>query len=227
MQRRIQQSDHHRQLVHLAEDAGEVANLEWQQRVECLLHLRVTVGEDQVFDEFAAIAEEHVLGARETDAFRAHSTRACRVVLRVGIRPDSHAPDVVRVLDEDVHGSDERIGLDLRVGQCAIEVAGDVRIGDGHIAVKDLTGGAVDADGLAFCNDLATGGGEPIGFDEEFVCTADRGLPHAACDDCRVRCLATTRGEDAECAEPRHVGPSEFRFHRTARRGHECCGRWV
>ena len=69
------------------------------------------VGEDQVLDQLAALAEEHVLGADQADAGGAEP--AGPLAVRAGVRVGMHAEAAlrVRVHHDPVHGPDQVIGL--------------------------------------------------------------------------------------------------------------------
>ncbi len=90
MQRGVEEPHGDRQPVHRLEDLDEVGPLEGQQLVEDHLPLVVGLGEDEVLDELAPLAEEHVLGAAETDALGAEPAGAGGVVGVVGVGADLH-----------------------------------------------------------------------------------------------------------------------------------------
>ena len=85
VQRRVDQPDRDRQAVHRLEDADEVLALQRLQRVERRLPLLVALGEDQLLDELAPVAEEHVLGAAQADALRAEPAGPLGVLGGVGV----------------------------------------------------------------------------------------------------------------------------------------------
>ncbi len=70
VQRRVEQPNGDRQPVHRIEDLDEVLALQRQQRVESLLAIFETGGQDERLDQCATRAEEHVLGAAQADALR-------------------------------------------------------------------------------------------------------------------------------------------------------------
>ena len=59
--------------------------LQRQQRAERRVALVVGVGQDQLLDQLAALAEEHVLGAAQADALRAEPAGPRRVLGVVGV----------------------------------------------------------------------------------------------------------------------------------------------
>ena len=85
VQRRIEQPDRHRQARHRLEDPLEVLLLERQQPLECGAAPTLAVGEDHLLHDRQAVAEEHVLGAAETDPLRAELACTCRVLGVVGV----------------------------------------------------------------------------------------------------------------------------------------------
>ena len=118
VQRRVDEPDRDRQPVHGLEDAGEVLALERQQLGEGGLLPRLVVGHDEVLDELAPLAEEHVLGAAQADALGPEPAGARGVLGRVGVRADLHPAGGVGVLHQPDHGLDEGL-VDL----LALEVA--------------------------------------------------------------------------------------------------------
>ena len=88
MQRRVDQPDRDRQAVHRLEDLDEVLALQRQQRGERRLLAGLVLGQDQVLDQLAALAEEHVLGAAQADALGAEPAGAGGVLGGVGVGPD-------------------------------------------------------------------------------------------------------------------------------------------
>jgi hypothetical protein len=84
VQRRIDQPDRGRQAVHGVQDLHEVAALQRLQGVQRVLPPVLRVGQDQVLDQLAALAQEHVLGADQADAAGAEPAGAFAV--RAGVR---------------------------------------------------------------------------------------------------------------------------------------------
>ena len=86
MQRRIEQANGYRQPNHLAEDADKVAALQWQQFFERLLARADAIRQNHFAHcRQPLIAEEHVLGATQADAFGAKLARNFRIARRVGV----------------------------------------------------------------------------------------------------------------------------------------------
>ena len=157
------------------------------------------LGQDQVLDQLAALAEEHVLGADQADAAGAEPAGAGAV--RAGVRVGVHAEAalVVGVHHDRVHGPDQVVGLvGVRV-QLALEVAHDLGRDDRDLAQVDDTAGAVDGDHVALADRDAAGRGEllRLGVHFESLGAADAGLAHAAGDHGRVAGLAAAAGQDA------------------------------
>ena len=123
VQRRVQQPDRHRQPVHRAQDAQEVLPLERQERREGRGPGLLPFGQDQVLDELAALPQEHVLGAAQTDALGAEPAGALAVLRGVGVGAHAQPADRVGVRHEAVHGLDELVAL-VRV-ELALEVLHD------------------------------------------------------------------------------------------------------
>ena len=141
--------------------------------------------------------EEHVLGAAQADALGAEPAGAGGIRRVVGVGPHLHPAVLVGHRHQPVDGGDDRAALVDRHG--ALEVAHHRGGAHGDLAEEDLTGRAVDRQGVALAHHAAVGGGELLGpgVDLEGLGAADAGAPHAAGDDGRVRGLAATAGEDA------------------------------
>ena len=86
MQRRIERADRHRESVHRAEHADKICALHGQQLLQRSAAILLVVGENHgAHVRQLLLAEEHVLGAAEPDAFRAECTRLDRIARNVGI----------------------------------------------------------------------------------------------------------------------------------------------
>ena len=144
MERRVEQPDRHRQAVHRLEDLGEVLALERQQRGEGRLHAGLVLGHDELLDQLASLAEEHVLGAAQADALGAEPPGAGGVLGGVGVGAHPQPAGTVGVR----HDPGDRVG-EVVVELLALEVAYDDRVGDRHGAGEHLAGGAVDRDDVA------------------------------------------------------------------------------
>ena len=197
VQRRVEQAHGDRQPVHGLEDLDEVGPLQRQQLVEDDLPLLGALGQDQPLDELAALAEEHVLGAAQADALGAEPAGAGGIRRVVGVGPHLHPAVPVGDGHQPVDGGDDGAALVDRHG--ALEVAHDGGGAHGDLAEEDLTGRAVDGEGVALAHDGAVGRGELLGLgvDLEGLGAAHAGAAHAAGHDGRVRGLAATAGEDA------------------------------
>src|SRR5207302_5322861 len=167
--------------------------------IERVLALFGGVGQDEVLDQLAALAEEHVLGADQAHAAGAEPAGPGAVRAGVGVGVDAEAALVIGVRHDRVHGPDQVVGLvGVRV-QFALEVAHDLGGDDRDLAQVDGTAGAVDGDHVALADRDAAGGGEllALGVHVELVGAADAGLAHAAGDHGRVAGLAAAAGQDA------------------------------
>ncbi len=196
VQRRVEQPDGDGQAVHRLEDAHEILALQGKQRVEGPLPGVVTLGEDQVLDQLAALAEKHVLGAAQADALRAEPPGPLGVLGVVGVGAHLQPAARVGMRDDAVNGGDERVGVGR---QRALEVLHHRRWLHRHLAEKYVAGRAVDGDDVTFVDDDASGSRELLAadVDVEAVCAADTGLAHAPCHDGGVRRLAAAAGQDA------------------------------
>ena len=203
MQRRIDQADGHRKAVHGLKDPDEVLALKRQERVQCSASILVGVGEDEPLDVRLALAEEHVLGAQESDALSAHVTGPGRVLRRVGIRPHAKPPRGVRMGHDPINRTDQFGRLVVRTCQgrveSGLEVGHDRAGHHRHLSEEDVTGASVDGDDIALLDHGPRGGRHhaTLGVDIEGLRPADGGLSHATRHDGRVRGLAATTGEDA------------------------------
>jgi hypothetical protein len=86
----------------------------------------VALGEDQVLDELAALAEEHVLGPAQADALRAEATGPLGVLGGVGVGADREAACLVCVGHQPVHGLHELVGGTFGVERLRVELALEV-----------------------------------------------------------------------------------------------------
>ena len=144
VQRRIDQADDDRVAVaslgvaHGAEDALEVAALEWQQLIERLLAFREVRREDHALDDRQALLlHEHVLGAAEADALRAEGDGALRVARVVRVGPDAERARLVGPAEQR-----PQVVLFL-----------EVRLDRGDCALVDRASRAVDGDLVALFDD--------------------------------------------------------------------------
>jgi hypothetical protein len=196
VQRRVEQPDGDRQAVHGPQDPEEVLPLQRQQRREGGALLLLGLGQHQVLDQLAAVAEEHVLGPAQADAAGAVPPGPLGVLRGVGVGADAEPPARVGVLDEPVHRLHEVVAVLGR--QLALEVLLDRARRHGHRAEEHRAGGAVQAEDVALADHhVADRRGPRLGVDLEVLRAADAGLAHAAGHDGRVAGLAAAAGEDA------------------------------
>ena len=203
MQRRVDEPDRRRQPVHRGEQVGEVLDLGRQQLGERRITLLIGLGEHDPLDLLTSLAEELVLRAAQADALGAAVAGALGVLAGVGIGPHPQPAAGVGVGEHAVDRLEQLGGL-VPVGRGAggLEALGDVGhdggVDDVHVTEEDLTGLAVDGDGVALADDvLADPDLLARHVDDEVLRADDRALAHAAGDDGRVRGLAAARGEDA------------------------------
>ena len=182
VQRRVEQAHDDRQPVHGAEHAQEVARLGGQELAHGLLaHGRILV-EDEGLDDLLAVAQEHVLGAAQSDALGAEAAGQLGVLGVVGVGAHAQRAELVGPLEDGVE-------VARHLGQHELDRA------QHHGA-----GGAVDGDHVAFLDDdvgAHDAGLLLLGVDAQRLHAANARGAHAAGDDGRVRRLAAVRGEDA------------------------------
>ena len=92
VQRRVDEPDRDRQVLHRLEDLDEVVALQGKQGVESRLLLGLAECQDQPLDQGTPVAEEHVLGPGQADALRAETTGPRRVLAGVGVGAHLQAP---------------------------------------------------------------------------------------------------------------------------------------
>ena len=92
VQRRIERADGDRESVHRAEDADEIVALHGQQFLQRRAAILFVVGQNHgAHVRNLLLAEEHVLGAAQADAFCAERARLDRIARNVSIGANSHA----------------------------------------------------------------------------------------------------------------------------------------
>ena len=151
VQRWVEQAHRDGQPVHGLEDLDEVGPLQRQQLVEDDLPVLGALGQDQPLDELAARPEEHVLGAAQADALGAEPAGAGGIRRVVGVGPHLHPAVLVGDGHQPVDGGDHRAALVHRHG--ALEVAHHRGGPHGDLPEEDLTGRAVDGQGVALAHD--------------------------------------------------------------------------
>ena len=135
VQRRVEQTDRHRQLAHRLEEPFEVGLLHRQQPSECGRALLVGRRENHLAHDREPVGRhEHVLGAAEADSFRSVCAGAHRVGRCVGVREHAQAPRVVCPAEDELERR-ARLGLDELDG-----------------TEDDLPGRTVDSDQVAFAD---------------------------------------------------------------------------
>ena len=185
VQRRIEQAHGDGQPVHRGEDADEVGALERQQLRKRLFARLSGLGEDHLANRSGALAaEEHVLGAAESDADGAELTRAPRIFRRIGVGAHLH----LGVLRRPIHD----------LGEVAGDLLRDRRL---HGADHDLASRAVDRkDILATEHAALHMERSRLLVDRELARADDAALAPADGDDGGMARLATGRGEDSDGA---------------------------
>ena len=181
MQRRVEQPDRHRQPGHDGEQLAEILPLERQQPRQGGAAAGFAVGDDHLphrQDPFRV--EEHVFGAAQADALGAKFARGFGIHRGFGIGAHAHAADLVGPFHQGA------------------EIARHRRFDHGDRADEDLTGGAVQGDGLAGA-DIFAASREDLGVvvDADAAGAGDAGPAHAAGDHGGVAGHAAARGQDA------------------------------
>ena len=183
VQRRIEQSDGHRQAIHFAEQAFEIRPLKREQRVQMLAALGFGIRENHLLNvRQPVLGKEHVLGSAKSDAFRAELSCNLRVARNVGVGTDPKPADFI--------GHRHEFG----------EVAA-VRIGfDGwNLAFEHSSGRAFERDPVALAESLIA---NPENFvfliDRDGLCADHAAYAHAARDHCSVACHSAARSQNAD-----------------------------
>ena len=183
VKRRVDQTDHYGQSIHRLVHLAEVALLKRQELRERALPSCRVVREDHVLDDRQPLSlAEHVLGTRETDAFRAELACEAAFTRRVGVDPHAEAAALV--------GPREELDQLLLLA----EVRGDRR----ELAGEHLAGRPVDGDRVALLDDLAVDAHLALlKIDVERGDSGDAGQAQTARDDGRVRGRTAARCQDS------------------------------
>ena len=175
---RIEQANRHGQARHRLEDPFEVGLLERQQPVERRPPSGLGVGQDHLLHHRQAfLAEEHVLGAAETDPLRAELACANGVLRVVGVGAHLQPP------------------LRVGPGEDRLEVVVDLRRHERYLADEHAAGAAVDRDHVAFVQHLARDRRRAVA-ERQLLAARNARLAHPARDDSGVRRHAAVHGED-------------------------------
>src|SRR5205807_8200286 len=141
VRRRIQQENRDWEPGHLAEDTDEVAALQWEKLVQSFFARADAVRENHLAHRGKSlIAEEHVFGAAQSDAFSTKAARGFRIERSVAISAHTEATELVRPLHQLM-----KIGTELRLNRR-------------HSAEKDAAGRSVNCDPFALGNHFAIDG---------------------------------------------------------------------
>ncbi len=132
-------------------------------------------------DRQALRLHEHVLGAAEADALRAEVTRPYGVAWVIAVGPHAEPLDVVAP------------------GQQGAEVLAQHRLQGLDIPGDDLSGAAVDGNGVGLVDDLAVHRGKALVLhvNGEVTCAGHTGQTELAGDHCRVAGGAAALRQDA------------------------------
>ena len=123
---------------------------------------------------------EHVLGATQPDALGPERARAPRILGDVGV------------------GAHAKCAQLVGPRQYRLEVRIHLRVHQRHVVDRDVSGGAVDRDQVAFVENHPTDADRASReVDIQAAGSAHAGAAHAACDKRRVRRLAALTREDA------------------------------
>ena len=205
VQRRVDQAHGHRLTVHDLEHCQEVFLLQLLQGIECFLTLSGTfLGQDDALNQRTTRAQEHMLGTAQADALCTELQCALRVLGGVGVGAHLQATHLVGVGEDAVDGLDQFGGTGIAscCSQASFEavaqVGGHRGVGHGDLTQEDLTGLAIDCDGVFAGQDAACDGdGSGLGVDLKSFSATDTGLTHAARNHSGVRGLATAGGQNA------------------------------
>ena len=177
---RIQQTNGHRQRCHGLENSLEVLALNRQQLVQC----RLPVGSGLRNNHFNNDRQpfhivEHPLGTAQTDTHGTVFKRPLGIVWCVGI------------------GHDLEAGGFISPAQQRDQFRGKLGLDHWYFAEVDVARGAIEGNQVAFADGLSTDKGlAHLHVDMNTLGSRDTGFAHAACHDCRVRRLATTRRQN-------------------------------
>ena len=189
MKRRIEQADDHIATGHGLEHRQEVLGLNLEQVGQGLLLHGLIVRQDKALDDVLAIAQEHVLGAAQTDGLGAKLERERSILGVVGV--DAHVVGVtVGLVQTDLIGP----------RQDGVQVAGELCRDQVDRAVDDDTLGAVDGDDIALAQHaVAALDAHDLlcRVNVEALNAANAGRTHAAGDNGGMARLATVAGQDA------------------------------
>ena len=205
VQRRVDQTHGHRLAVHDLEHCQEVFLLQLLQGIECFLTLSgAFFGEDDALNQRTTRTQEHVLGTAQADALCTKLQCALRVLGGVGVGAHLQATNLVGVGEDAVDGFDQfgSTGIASCCSQASFEavaqVGGHRGVGHWDLTQEDLTGLAIDCDGVFAGQDAACDGdGSGLGVDLKSFSTTDTGLTHTARNHRGVRGLATAGGQNA------------------------------
>ena len=145
-----------------------------------------------------------MLGTAQADTLCAELQCTLRVLGGVGVGAHLQATHLVGVGEDAVDSLDQfgGTGVASRCSQASFEavaqVGGHRGVGHGDLAQEDLTGLAIDCNGV-FAGQDATcdGDGSGLGVNLKSFSAANTGLTHAARNNCGVRGLTTTGGQNA------------------------------
>ena len=138
MQRRVDQADRAGSAVQCLEDRFEVGSLEDQQLVEFNLPLGVGLGQDHRLDDRPSlIAEEHVLGPAQADAFCTKLDRQLDIFRSVGVCADT------------------KLAGSVSPRQQGTEFTGQFGIDHFDSTVDDFTKSTVEGDRITLLDDFA------------------------------------------------------------------------
>ena len=188
MKRLIEQADDHIATRHGLEHRQEILGLDLEQIGQGLLLHGLVVGQNEALDNVLAIAQEHMLGAAQTDGLGAKLERELGILGVVGV--DAHVVGVtVGLVQTDLVGP----------GQDGVQVAGELSGDQIDSAIDDDTLSAVDGDDVALVQHAiaALDTHDLLGrIDVETLDTADAGGTHAAGDNGGMARLATVTRQD-------------------------------
>ena len=181
MQRRIKETDGHRQPVHHLEDRDEILSLHGEDLPEGFFPPFRVVGQDHFAHRLHSLRlEEHVLRADEPDPFRTELERHAGIGRRIGVGSDSELPCLVGPFHDRV------------------EIPREFRFHQGNLPQNDFPRGPVEGDGIALPKGVRLQRHDLLLFvDIDRGTAGDTALAHPPCHDSRMGRHPSPGGENS------------------------------
>ena len=188
MQGRVEQAHDHIATGHGLKHGKEVLGLNLEQIGQGLLLDGLVIGQDEALDDVLAVAQEHVLGAAQTDGLGAKLKRELGILGVVGV--DAHVVGMpVGLIQANL----------VSPGKDGVQIAGELGGDQVDRAVDNDALSTVDGDDVTLVQYAiaALDAHDLLGsIDMEALDTADAGRTHAAGDNCGMARLATVARQD-------------------------------